>query len=91
MTEIIGLSLGSDKIYKNLLQTIERVTVQTAELTRECLVYRVDSGEDHRAASLLNPEYYFRSGPKFSNGRGWTSELKLENYSWFLITCSSLN
>lgn len=65
----------------------ERVTI---ELTRGCPVYRVDSGEDYRRVSLLNPEYRFRSDPKISNRRGRTSELKLENHSWFLITSSGL-
>ena len=56
-------------------------------LTWESPVCSLDSPEDLSAAPLLNPAERCHSGPDLSDGC-WTSELRPEQNSWSLTTCS---
>ena len=62
--------------------------VKDGELTWESPVCSLDSPEDLSAASLLNPADSWDSGPELSDGC-WTSELRPEQNSWSLSSCSS--
>ena len=57
-------------------------------LTSETPIYILVSAENHKAASLLNPAACFHSAQGFSCGRGWTSELRLEQHSQSLTNGS---
>ena len=52
-----------------------------SEPTSESPVYSLDSVENCKAASLLNPAACCSSGSVLSDGRGWTSELRPEKHS----------
>ena len=49
--------------------------------TWECLVSSVDPSAQLTAPSLLSPLDDCSSGPAFSDGRGWISELKSKKYN----------
>ena len=60
-----------------------------SSITPQSPVCILDPSEDLAAASILNPEDCWGPGPALSDGRGWTSELRLKKNSWSLTNCSS--
>ncbi len=85
--EILELCFDTNCVYYNPAES--SWTDTNPLLTSESPVCSLDSSQDQREASLLNPAGCCYSAAALSDGRGWTSELRPEKHSWSLTNCST--